>query len=116
MSRGAGAGGAGVGAGAGGSDLGHGQALPRVSVEESVDSHGGETDGEAGAASATEMATLVEPSFDENILRALCDTDVSSVAVWVLGRRAWGRPVAGRVPFPVPLSPALCLAVAWARD
>ncbi|KAI0773218.1 GTPase activating protein [Trametes elegans] len=44
-------------------------------VEESVDSHGGETDGEVGAASATEMATLVEPSFDENILRALCDTD-----------------------------------------
>ncbi|KAI8985727.1 GTPase activating protein [Trametes punicea] len=44
--------------GAGGpSDLGHGQALPRVSVDE------------------TEMATLVEPSFDENILRALCETD-----------------------------------------
>ncbi|KAI0793754.1 GTPase activating protein [Fomes fomentarius] len=27
------------------------------------------------AASATDMATLVEPSFDENILRTLCETD-----------------------------------------
>ncbi|CDO68401.1 hypothetical protein BN946_scf184815.g48 [Trametes cinnabarina] len=52
------------------SDLGHG--LPRVSVEESVVS--GE-DGFDGAASAVEMATLVEPSFDENVLRALCETD-----------------------------------------
>ncbi|KAJ8487154.1 hypothetical protein ONZ51_g4392 [Trametes cubensis] len=65
--------------GAGGlSDLGHGHGLPRVSVEESVDSHGrshSREDGLDGAASAAEMATLVEPSFDENILRALCETD-----------------------------------------
>ena len=63
--------------GAGGmSDLGHGQGIPRVSVEESVDSRDGLVD---GAASAAEMATLVEPSFDENILRALCETDVSPI-------------------------------------
>ena len=59
------------------SDLGHGQGIPRVSVEESVDSREGVLD---SAASAAEMATLVEPSFDENILRALCETDVSAVS------------------------------------
>ncbi|KAH9926242.1 GTPase activating protein [Epithele typhae] len=30
---------------------------------------------EAETASAAEVATLVEPSFDENVLRALCETD-----------------------------------------
>ena len=60
------------------SDLGHG--LPRASVESEGASVG---DGET-AASATDMATLVETSFDENILRSLCDTDVS-VPVLVLG-------------------------------
>lgn len=68
------------------SDLGHGPgtALPRVSVEESVGSGGGgDLD---SAASAAEMATLVEPSFDENILRALCETDVSGLLLWPRGR------------------------------
>ena len=59
------------------SELGHGYApgaAPRVSMEsESVRSMDGET-----AASAADMATLVEPSFDENILRTLCETDVSA--------------------------------------
>ncbi|KAI0832078.1 hypothetical protein BC628DRAFT_1311246 [Trametes gibbosa] len=61
----------------GGSELGHGQALPRVSVEESVASGGtgGGGDLDSAAASPAEVATLVEPSFDENILRALCQTD-----------------------------------------
>ncbi|KAH9852173.1 GTPase activating protein [Lenzites betulinus] len=58
-----------VGAGGGGSEVGHGQ-LPRVSVEESVTSGDGDY-----AASPAVVATLVEPSFDENILRALCQTD-----------------------------------------
>ena len=55
------------------SELGHGLApgeAPRVSV----DSEGVRSEGET-AASATDMATLVEPSFDENILRTLCATD-----------------------------------------
>ena len=30
-----------------------------------------------GEAEAEDLATLVEPSFDENVLRTLCDTDVS---------------------------------------
>ena len=77
---------AGLGAGAGTgtqSELGHGYAPPRVSVDSSEVSgslsHGErerERDGES-AASAADVATLVEPSFDENILRALCETDVS---------------------------------------
>ncbi|KAI0741304.1 GTPase activating protein [Daedaleopsis nitida] len=56
------------------SELGHGlapgEALPRVSV----DSEGVRSEGET-VASATDMATLVEPSFDENILLTLCATD-----------------------------------------
>ncbi|KAI0730966.1 GTPase activating protein [Earliella scabrosa] len=56
------------------SELGHGLApgaAPRASMEsESVRSGGDDT-----AASVTDMATLVEPSFDENILRTLCETD-----------------------------------------
>ncbi|KAI1788132.1 GTPase activating protein [Ganoderma leucocontextum] len=69
---------AGIGAGAGGmamgaqSELGHGYAPPRVSIESEIASVG--DDGET-AVSATDMVTLVEPSFDENILRALCETD-----------------------------------------
>ena len=59
------------------SELGHGLApgaAPRASMEsESVRSGGDDT-----AASVTDMATLVEPSFDENILRTLCETDVSA--------------------------------------
>lgn len=59
------------------SELGHGFApgiTPRVSMESgSVRSMDGDT-----AASTTDMVTLVEPSFDENILRTLCETDVSA--------------------------------------
>ena len=85
--------GAGAGAGAGGmamamgaqSELGHGYAPPRMSLESEVDGMG--DDGEPGPASATDMATLVEPSFDENILRALCETDVSDLFLsGLLGR------------------------------
>ncbi|KAI0709675.1 GTPase activating protein [Cerioporus squamosus] len=61
------------------SELGHGYAgaPPRVSIE----SEGGASatlsvgDGETTAVSPADMATLVEPSFDENILRSLCETD-----------------------------------------
>lgn len=75
------------------SDLGHGHgpgtgaALPRVSVEESVESSGGGGGDLDSAASAAEMATLVEPSFDENILRALCETDVSGLIPWLRRQR-----------------------------
>ncbi|EJF59372.1 GTPase activating protein [Dichomitus squalens LYAD-421 SS1] len=65
------------------SELGNGYAPPRVSVDSELGSesvghgHGEkERDGEsAAAASLAEVATLVEPSFDENILRMLCETD-----------------------------------------
>nr|VWO96468.1 Uncharacterized protein [Ganoderma boninense] len=59
------------------SELGHGYAPPRASIEsERAGMSGGEDDDrDTTAASATDMATLVEPSFDENILRALCETD-----------------------------------------
>lgn len=70
------------------SELGHGYAgaPPRVSIESEGAASAAMSagDGETAAASATDMATLVETSFDENILRSLCDTDVS-VPVLVLG-------------------------------
>ncbi|KAM5544270.1 hypothetical protein V8D89_001930 [Ganoderma adspersum] len=62
------------------SELGHGYAPPRGSIdsERAGGSRVGgddDDDRETTGASAAEMATLVEPSFDENILRALCETD-----------------------------------------
>lgn len=66
------------------SELGHGYAPPRLSIDSELEGMGSGDDGERGPASATDMATLVEPSFDENILRALCETDVSnSFLVWL---------------------------------
>ncbi|PIL25298.1 transporter [Ganoderma sinense ZZ0214-1] len=60
------------------SELGHGYARPRASLDSERGGgamSGGEDDEREMAASAADMATLVEPSFDENILRALCETD-----------------------------------------
>lgn len=57
------------------SELGHGYAPPRVSIESEGGRASVSDDGETAAASPADVATLVEPSFDENILRALCETD-----------------------------------------
>ncbi len=61
------------------SELGHGYAgaPPRVSIESEGGASATMSVGDGDVASATDMVTLVEPSFDENILRSLCETDVS---------------------------------------
>ena len=71
------------------SELGHGYAgaPPRVSIESEGAASAAMSagDGETAAASATDMATLVETSFDENILQSPCNTQVSLSTDIVLG-------------------------------
>ena len=79
------------------SELGHGYAPPRGSIDSERGGGSGvggdDDDDRETAASAAEMATLVEPSFDENILRALCETDVSASFLSGLAGRASLRSV-----------------------
>ena len=85
------------------SELGHVFAPPRASVESELGGGDGEEEDRETAASAADMATLVEPSFDENILRALCETDVSAPlvspsAVVADFRCGWAHCLVGALP------------------